>query len=499
MKRNTLFWRCVAALPGCLLASHCAADVLPTSSPEAEGLDSAKLLKMLDYLQTSGFNVDSVVLARHGNLVLEAYAAPYRNGIPHQINSATKSFVSTLAGMAVADGKLSLDDPIAKVLPEYANLPTAQTVTLRQLLEMNSGVDWNEWPGGSDFGQMLGSNEPVKTFLQHPVNAEEVGHFNYNSGGSHVAGAMVARAEGQSLGQFAQSRLFGPLGFTNVMWQQDSTGTQIGGRGLYLLPEDLLKLGEFYRLHGKWNNEQLLPESWVDYVTSPLEPIAAGTGSDQYYGAQWWVKKDRSTYAAAGWGGQYLFVFPQEDMTLALTSRRNDYSGTAGALLDSGPLLTYFLHSDQAKLPPNPEAAKALRERIDEMGRNPAGARSESPLQKQISGKAIEMNNPHSQTEQWRLEFDGNTVAVTQSPRRFDMPTLHYTAGLDGAWRTTVLPAQGAHLAARARWLDANTFALTITELEEYYTQTILMKFNGNKVKIDVPGWDAAASGTLRK
>ncbi|GGP17706.1 serine hydrolase domain-containing protein [Silvimonas iriomotensis] len=497
MKRNP--WPARLALLACLLASPGHAAPLPTATPESQGLDSGKLIKMLDYLQTTGFNTDSVVLARHGKVVLEAYAAPYHAGIPHQINSATKSVIATLAGMAIADGKLSLDDTIAKVLPEYAGLPTAQNVTLRRLLQMDSGVNWNEWPGGSDPGVMMQSPEPVKTFLQHAVNPEEIGRFNYNSGGSHLIGIMVARAEGKPLAQFAQERLFTPLGFGQFAWQRDLNGAPWGGRGLYLQPQDLLRLGELYRQQGQWQGQQLLPASWVDYVTSPLLPIYPDTPRDQYYGAQWWVKQDRSSYMAAGWGGQHVIVFPKDDITLALTSRRNDWSGNQSIQLDANALLTYFLRTDKAVLPDNPAASQALQQRILQMADNPAGQVTHSPLEQKISGKAIEVNNPRSDADQWRLEFTGDEVRVSYSPRAFNRPTVHYTVGLDGAWRTI---GQGANdtapTAARATWQDPQTFVLTITPLAEFYIQTFVMKFSGKHVKISQPGWEGDTDATLR-
>ncbi len=85
------------------------------ATPESVGLDSAQLTKMLSYLQTPGFDMESIIIARHGKVVLEAYVAPFHAGIPHQVNSVTKSFMATLIGMLIADGKLKLTDTVADI------------------------------------------------------------------------------------------------------------------------------------------------------------------------------------------------------------------------------------------------------------------------------------------------------------------------------------------------------------------------------------------------
>lgn len=482
-----------------VMAGAVHATDLPVATPESQGLDSTRLLKLLDYLQTTGFNADSVLLARHGKVVLQAYVAPYQPGIPHQINSATKSFVSTLAGLAIADGKLALDDTVAKVLPEYADLPTAQKVTLRQLLQMASGIDWNEWPAGSDSGLMFSSADPAKTFLQHPVLPEFIGRFNYSSGSSHLIGVMVMRATGRSLAQYAQARLFGPLGFGKTAWQTDNKGNNLGYRGLYVMPRDLLAFGELFRQNGQWQGKQIVPASWVAYATSPLLPVYPDTPKDQFYGAQWWVKQHRESYMAAGWGGQYVIVYPQDDITLVLTSRRNDYSSSVGAQFDPGPIQQYFLHSDAAVLPENPDALKLLQNRVSALAANTPTTATHSPLEKRIDGKAIDVANQTLDVQQYRLAFKDDEVVVTESPRSFRAPVLHYQAGLDGAWRTAAQVKGDVTIAAKARWLDNSTLEITSTPLEEYFISKAVLKFDGAHVKLDWPDWDYASEGTLRE
>ncbi|MBM5575527.1 serine hydrolase [Deefgea sp. CFH1-16] len=128
-----------------------ATALVQRATPESVGLDSAQLSKMLNYLQTPGFDMESIILARHGKVVLEAYVAPFHAGIPHQVNSVTKSFMATLIGMLIGDGKLKLTDTVADILPQYADLPNAKLITVEQLLGMKSGLLWQEWRG-DDFG-----------------------------------------------------------------------------------------------------------------------------------------------------------------------------------------------------------------------------------------------------------------------------------------------------------------------------------------------------------
>ncbi|MGL6041375.1 MAG: serine hydrolase domain-containing protein, partial [Deefgea sp.] len=294
-----------------------------TATPESVGLDSAQLTKMLSYLQTPGFDMESIIIARHGKVVLEAYVAPFHAGIPHQVNSVTKSFMATLIGMLIADGKLKLTDTVADILPQYAELPNAKLITVEQLLGMKSGLLWHEWRG-DDFGELKQQADMVKFVLNRSIEPDQVNNFNYNSGGSDLLGILGEAALGSSLADYAQQRLFKPLGITKTRWLNlDQQGRIGGGRGLYIMPSDMLKLGELYRQNGIWQGQPILPASWVQYATSPIITISKGT---HYYGAQWWVGNNREWFSAEGARGQFIAVFPQDDITIVMTSRNQDRS-----------------------------------------------------------------------------------------------------------------------------------------------------------------------------
>lgn len=255
-----------------LLCACAQAIELPKATPESQGLDSARLTRMLDYLQSNGFDTDCVLLARHGQLVLESYAAPFQPGTAHQINSAAKSFTSTLAGLAIAEGKLSLDDTVAKVLPQYADIPNARAITLRQLLGMQSGVFWSDL---GDWGQARHSGDWQRFMLQLPRPPELIGKWNYNSAGSDLIGAMVAQSVHMPLEDYARQKLFEPLGFGKVDWDQNGKGQVDGSRGIYAQPKDLLAFAELFRQHGNLGGKQLVPRQWVDYATAPLYPVSS--------------------------------------------------------------------------------------------------------------------------------------------------------------------------------------------------------------------------------
>ncbi|QZA79916.1 serine hydrolase domain-containing protein [Deefgea piscis] len=475
-----------------------------TATPESVGLDSAQLTKMLNYLQTPGFDMESIIIARHGKVVLEAYVAPFHAGIPHQVNSVTKSFMATLIGMLISDGKLKLTDTVADILPQYADLPNAKLITVEQLLGMKSGLLWNELGGWglheNDFGELKQQDDIVKFVLNRSIEPDQVNNFNYNSGGSDLLGILGEAALGSSLADYAQQRLFKPLGITKTHWLDlDQQGRIGGGRGLYIMPRDMLKLGELHRQNGVWQGQQILPASWVQYATSPSIPVSKGS---HYYGAQWWVGKDREWYSAQGYGGQVIAVFPQDDITMVMTSRNNDDNSTFGF----SALREFYLKlKDQPN--ENPSAYAALQAKIQQLATPTATSKLRSPLEKTIHNRKIDLESPTFWANQLKFEFNDDTVTITMSPRSLSEQPFVIQANLSEAWlHTPVKPVDNrwqksgpeSMRAARAQWLDNNTLEFMAMDVDESYSVNYKIKFKGKKATLLNMNDSIASQGTLR-
>src|SRR4051812_37687400 len=238
--------------------------------------------------QTSG--ITSVLVMKHGRIVRESYYGGVEPSDRLPIFSITKSVTSALVGIAIARGDLTgLDE----------RLPWRQQIALRQLLSMTAGY--------------------APSFDFEPADAQDLaararvnwrpGTFAYDSGSLDLAGAMLERATGMSLADYARRRLFGPMGIQDVRWP----GSR-GASGLLLRPRELLAFGELYLEGGK----RIVPANWVRSSTRTHGRIRRGLG----YGYGWWIRPH--SFAAYGYLGQVLAIYPKRDEVVLVTSSRED-------------------------------------------------------------------------------------------------------------------------------------------------------------------------------
>ena len=285
------------------------------------GLDAGRLERTIqDIGELEG--LQGLLIARHGHLVAERY---FRNAAGHRLHnlkSASKSVLSALAGLAVEEGVLQLDQPIADVLLEAADLDDQrkQAITVRHLLTMTSGLESTSF---RNYGSWVASRNWVRAALARPLEAAPGTRFSYSTGGTHLLSATLSRAAGRSTHDFAREHLFDPLGIRRSAWARDRQGVHMGGNNLSLLPRDMLKFGQLYLNRGRWRGEQLLPWQWVDQSTRP--GLVGPRGRGRIYGGYgylWWLRgsRERGAYIASGYGGQYIYVAPAEGLVVVAIS-----------------------------------------------------------------------------------------------------------------------------------------------------------------------------------
>ena len=200
---------------------------------------------LLDFGATC--SLDSLLLVRRGRIVLDAYYAPY-TADPHRINSATKAVIGTLVAIAQKDGLLDrFDHPVLDFFADrtIANLDERKkAITVQNLLDMTSGINWQEpLDGRPDLMiEMSRQQDWTKFVLDRPMVGAPGDIFNYNSGGTHVLSALISKLTGMNAWNYAKAKLFGPLGIGVSNWWRDPQGISIGGFGLALLPRDMAKL-----------------------------------------------------------------------------------------------------------------------------------------------------------------------------------------------------------------------------------------------------------------
>jgi CubicO group peptidase (beta-lactamase class C family) len=294
-----------------------------TSSPEDQGLDAQKLGQALIAVQEQRLNLHSLLVIRHGYLVSETYFGSYRQDTRHELYSCTKSFVSTLIGIAIDQGYI---DGTGHRVPDFfpgrsfANFDAQKlAMTVDDVLTMRAGLDWEE--GDPSYARLYTSPDWVQFMLDKPMVAAPGSLFNYCSGCSHLLSAIIQETTGMNPRDFAEQVLFEPLGISDAVWEVDSGGTPIGGWGLKLTPRDMAKLGYLVLHDGQWDGQQIVSAQWVESATR----IHVEVDGDLDYGYQWWIYPSLEGYAALGLYGQMILVIPESDLVVVTTAQMDSH------------------------------------------------------------------------------------------------------------------------------------------------------------------------------
>jgi len=261
----------------------------------------------------------SLLVSRHGDLMLERYYNGTRATRPANIKSASKSLISALVGIAIDRRLISdVDAPIATYFPELKKDrdPAKQRIRIEDLLTMRSGL---ETTSNRNYGAWVQSRNWVQHALNRPLLSEPGTQMDYSTGNTHLLSAILTKATGTSTWQFANDTIGRPLDFTIARWPQDPQGIYFGGNDMLLTPRQMLAFGQLYLDRGRVNGRQVVPESWV---ARSLVPRARSYWSDQEYGYGWWIRElgGHRTYYAWGFGGQYIFVVPDLELVVVTTS-----------------------------------------------------------------------------------------------------------------------------------------------------------------------------------
>jgi CubicO group peptidase (beta-lactamase class C family) len=325
-------------------------DGWETASLAAAGLSESHFIRLMEDLRDlEGHEVHSILVVKDGRLVFEEYfdgrkfsLAQYTGGTgfdredTHNLASVTKSFTTTLVGIAIDQGYVaSVHQPVFDFFPEHADLlvedPRRGDMTLGDLLLMMSGITWNDLGTYSyedprnDLVQMFNSGDPIRYALSKQLYAHPGTVFDYCNANTNILGEAVTRATGQRLDVFAQANLFDPLGIVHLEWQMLPNDVVFASGDLRLRPRDMAKFGELFLRMGTWGEEQVVSQEWVEVATERhVVPSASHDWADAY-GYGWWHwdissgDRDHQTYQASGWGGQWIIVIPEHEMVVVST------------------------------------------------------------------------------------------------------------------------------------------------------------------------------------
>jgi CubicO group peptidase (beta-lactamase class C family) len=280
-----------------------------------------------------------MLVAQDGRVVAEGFWRGGRADRPTNVKSVSKSVLSALVGIAIAEGRLrGPDQPLAEILPEHFGAgtdPRKRSITLGHLVSMRAGLESTSF---QNYGAWVGSRDWVRDALRRPLEAGPGERMIYSTGNTHLLSAALTRATGTSTWAYAVRALGEPLGIRIPRWQRDPQGIYFGGNDMYLTPRALLRFGELYRNGGVHEGKQIVPRAWVEASARPLG-TSRWSGFDYGYG--WWTKRSgaHDVFFAWGYGGQYVFVVPSLKLTAVFTSlsegpRERDHLPAIHAILD---------------------------------------------------------------------------------------------------------------------------------------------------------------------
>ncbi|HEU4872570.1 MAG TPA: serine hydrolase [Pyrinomonadaceae bacterium] len=465
------------------------AQKLPRSSPEQQGISSADLLAFIEAADKDIDTMNSFMLVRHGYVVAEGWWAPYDRETPHLLYSLSKSFTSTAVGLAISEGKLSLDDPVIKFFPDEAPVdPSAnlRAMRVRDLLRMNTGNQTEAPIRVDDPGKQ--TDTWVKTFLSHPVPFKPGTHFLYNSPATYMLSAIVQKVTGMTVLDYLRPRLFEPLGIKDPTWITSPQGITAGAYGLSVRTEDIARFGELYLRKGIWNGKQLLPAVWVAQATSMQTSTGSAPASDwdQGYGYQFWRSRHNS-FRGDGAFGQYCMVIPELDAVVAITSGVRNMQQVMNLVWDK--LLPAM---KPGRLHENASARRQLQARLASLAVKFPGGTASSPTLANVSGKWFEFSENNRGIKSVSLDF--NSVSPTLTVRTATGETQMkignnvwaksrgtFANGLDRFLSVSANPL----IAASGAWTATDTFTVKIILYETPFYSILNFKFDGDRLLID--------------
>jgi len=318
-------------------------DGINSGDLAAVALDAAPIVSLLKRSRKpekeGGFReLHSLLVYKDGFLVLEEYFAgnddfiQFENGIlrdssrqriqwnrddKHYVASVNKSLTATVAGIALNRFEVSLNQPIASLLPgksEPFNTENKASVTLQHVLTMQLGFEWDEWES-NDLALMWKSGDFTEFLLSRDNDGPGI-TWRYNSAAPNMLLRALENLVDEPIRTWADREFYARLGITDYRWESQPDGYPEGSARMYLRPRDMLKIGVCYLDGGVWNGQQIIPGEWVDAVSKVQASSDAGDYS--YY---FWLRnlKGFRYISAEGDGGQYINIFPDQEMVIVMT------------------------------------------------------------------------------------------------------------------------------------------------------------------------------------
>ena len=471
----------LAAVLVSLTSLLAAEQPLPRATPESQGVSSTALLKFVNTLDEKIDGMHSVMLVRHGQVILEGWWKPYAAQHNHVLYSLSKSFTSTAVGLAVAEGRLTIDDEVLKFFPGDAPAEPSgnlKAMRVRDILTMSTGHQ-DEPPVAPD-------KISAKSFLAQPVPHLPGTHFKYNTPATFMQSAIVQKLTGQTTLDYLRPRLFDPLGIANPVWETNFEGVSLGGYGLRVRTEDIAKFGQLYLQKGKWNGKQIIPASWIEQASARQVSNGSNPKSDwnQGYGFQFWRSR-HNAFRGDGAFGQYCVVLPDQDTVVAITSGVKDMQAVLNILWDQ--LLPAM---EPKKIKADRATQKQLTDRLAALEIKPAAGAATTPQTSRLANRTYTFpaNDQKLESVQLATSTDGKlTLTVRVNGHDAKVACGHRQ------WRPGRGPFAGGYLAdfpdeplaGTFGWTADDALQIKICAVETPYHLTLKLKFTGDDLTLD--------------
>lgn len=469
---------------------------LQRKRPEELGIVASKIVDFLDDMKARSIELHSFMLLRHGYVAAEGWWEPYAPQLPHMLFSLSKSFTSTAIGMAVQEGRISVEDSVISFFPDELPEQVASNLAamrIKHLLMMGTGHAFDT----TDRLHKSPDGNWARAFLKLPVEHEPGTFFLYNTGATYMLSAILQKVTGETLLQYLQPRLFEPLGISNPAWESCPQGINTGGYGLNITTEDIAKFGQLYLQKGMWQGERLVDAEWIEAATS--KQISNGKGGDsdwtQGYGYQFWRCR-HGAYRGDGAFGQFCIVLEEQDAVIAMTAGTNDLQGVLNGVWDH--LLAAF--SEGGSMSEQTAAAtEAMKRRLQELRLEAPSLHSNPERESEFESQRYHLEENELDLRHLQFTFaDDQAVLVlenNQGEHRLELGR--------GVWRhgRTSLFGTEEQITASFTWESPQRLLLTIRRIETPFYLNVEVKTEERAIELQVKfnvSFDVGAPAPIR-
>lgn len=259
-------------------------------------MDDEKLLDKLSSHQMSACLID------RGEERVFTYYRSNQSNVLQVLNSVSKSVLALAIGLSVEDGLISLETRSGQILTTIH--PGIENKTIYDLLTMRSGYSEKQW-----------QKAIVKSKWQEDLAqiSPDFPGMKYSNADSYLLSSILSEIHEGDWSEYLRKRLFNPMGIKKFKWDASPEGILIGGYGLQLKAEDLLKIGKLVINQGEYKGNQIFNS---DFISKMISPAVKHSTRNQHYGLHWWITPDSPVrYYAAGTNGKLLFVVPEKNLT----------------------------------------------------------------------------------------------------------------------------------------------------------------------------------------